>query len=132
MYLVDTNVWLEQFLNQEKSEEVRQFLASLSTENLYITDFTFHSIGIILCNLTKVETLLQFVQDIFIENAVNFIHLKPEDIPHIVKRMTQFNLDFDDAYQYLAAEKHELTIISFDTDFDRTAKGRKQPAEILK
>jgi predicted nucleic acid-binding protein len=44
----------------------------------------------------------------------------------------QFNLDFDDAYQYVAAEKHDLTIVSFDSDFERTGRGRKTPAEVLK
>jgi len=31
----------------------------------------------------------------------------------------------------MIAEKHNLAIISFDTDFDRTERGRKTPAEIL-
>ena len=43
----------------------------------------------------------------------------------------RFNFDFDDAYQYVIAEKYNLTIISFDTDFDRTERGRKTPAEII-
>jgi len=43
----------------------------------------------------------------------------------------RFNFDFDDAYQYVIAEKYNLTIISFDTDFDRTERGRKTPVEIL-
>ena len=43
----------------------------------------------------------------------------------------KFNLDFDDAYQYVAAEEYNLTLVSFDSDFDRTERGRKTPAEIL-
>ena len=31
---------------------------------------------------------------------------------------TAFRLDFDDAYQYTAAQKYNLTLLSFDTDFD--------------
>lgn len=42
-----------------------------------------------------------------------------------------YGLDFDDAYQYAVAEKHNLTLVSFDKDFDRTERGRKTPAEIL-
>jgi len=42
----------------------------------------------------------------------------------------KFQLDFDDAYQYVAAEKYNLTIISFDNDFDKTERGRKTPEEI--
>jgi len=43
----------------------------------------------------------------------------------------RMKLDFDDAYQYVAAEKHNLTLVSFDADFDRTDRGRKTPAELL-
>ena len=130
MYLVDTNVWLERLLNQEKSEEVRHLLDTIPSENLYITDFSFHSIGVILCKLSKMETLTRFVQDIFIDGAVNLISLKPEDAHQLVDIINQFRLDFDDAYQYVASEKYNLTIISFDIDFDHTERGRKTPKEI--
>jgi len=33
-------------------------------------------------------------------------------------------LDFDDAYQYALAEKHDLIIVSFDSDFDKTGSTR--------
>ena len=46
--------------------------------------------------------------------------------------MKQFKLNFDDAYQYVTAEKYGLTLVSFDTDFDHTEQGRKTPGEILK
>jgi predicted nucleic acid-binding protein len=42
----------------------------------------------------------------------------------------KFGLDFDDAYQYLAAVKYNLTLVSFDSDFDRTERGRRTPAEV--
>ena len=42
----------------------------------------------------------------------------------------RFGLDFDDAYQYVAAEKNDLTIVSFDKDFDRTERGRVPPSEV--
>jgi len=45
----------------------------------------------------------------------------------VIKSARKFNLDFDDAYQYVVAEKNNLEIISFDGDFDRTKKGRKTP-----
>jgi hypothetical protein len=48
MYLIDTNVWLERLLDQSKSEEVRKFLDDTPSEHLFITDFSFHSIGVIL------------------------------------------------------------------------------------
>ena len=43
----------------------------------------------------------------------------------------RFNLDFDDAYQYVVAERYGLTIVSFNSDFDRTERGRKTPKDLL-
>jgi hypothetical protein len=45
MYLVDTNVWLERLLDQERSEEVGNFLNHTPSDLLSITDFAFHSRG---------------------------------------------------------------------------------------
>jgi hypothetical protein len=49
----------------------------------------------------------------------------------VADRAQRFNLDFDDAYQYVAAEKYGLTIVSFDSDFDRTERKKETPAEVL-
>ena len=73
-----------------------------------------------------------FVQDVFTDGDVVLIHLEPEDTGCLVQVMEQFNLDFDDAYQYVAAERYNLSIVSFDSDFDRTELGRRTPAEILR
>lgn len=131
MYLLDTNVWVERILGQARSEEVGQFLSQIPSEHLFITDFSFHSIGVILRRLNRLEVLLSFVQDVFIDGSVVLISLEPQDTQNLVVVMNQFNLDFDDAYQYVAAERHNLTLVSFDGDFDRTTQGRKTPAEIL-
>ena len=74
---------------------------------------------------------MQFVNDEFIDGAVVLIHLSPEDTSRLLYAMTQFRLDSDDAYQYVAAAKYQLTLVSFDVDFDRTERGRKTPADIL-
>jgi predicted nucleic acid-binding protein len=130
MYLVDTNVWLERLLDQSKSEEVRKFLDDTPSERLFITDFSFHSIGVILEKLKQTDTFQHFVKDAFIDGAVVLLHLSPEDTLRIVQIIKQYNLDFDDAYQYTAAEKHNLSLISFDSVFDKTERGRKTPAEV--
>ena len=48
MLLVDTNVWLERLLDQEKSDEVGRFLDATPSERPFITDFAFHSIALVL------------------------------------------------------------------------------------
>lgn len=125
MYLVDTNVRLERLLDQVKSQEVGQYLGRTPSEQFFITDFAFHSVAIVLSKLGHVQVLLKFVQDAFTEGAISLVHLEPEDIPQIASTMDKFNLDFDDAYQYVAADKYGLAIISFDSDFDRSERGKK-------
>lgn len=130
MYLVDTNVWLERLLGQEKSDEVGQFLARIPSDQLFITDFAFHSICVIFTRLNRTSALIDFVQDVFVDGVVTLIALKPEETRDLVDGMNNIRLDFDDAYQFLAAELNGLTIVSFDSDLDRAPKGKKTPAEI--
>jgi predicted nucleic acid-binding protein len=59
------------------------------------------------------------------------IHLDPDDTSRLVDVISATKLDFDDAYQYTAAEKYDLSIVSFDGDFDRTERGRRVPAQVL-
>ena len=132
MYLVDTNIWLERLLDQERSAEVGQFLAQTSTDQLLMTDFTLHSIGVILDRLGQRAVLSQFVDDLFVQGGVVLVAVRPTAMHRLVSVMERFNLDFDDAYQYVAAEQADAVIVSFDGDFDRTDRGRQTPAGILR
>ena len=130
MYLVDTNIWLERLLGQAKSDEAGQFLDNTPTDQLFITDFAFHSIGVILTRLKRKSALLDFVQDVFVDGAVTLLSLKPEETQDLVDAIDRYHLDFDDAYQYVTAEKNGLILVSFDSDLDKTPSGRKTPAQI--
>lgn len=131
MYLLDTNIWLERLLDQEKSGIVGKLLDKITTDYLYITDFAFHSICVIMDRLNSLNALDKFVNDLFINGNVTITSLRPTVVKNICKTIDKYNLDFDDAYQYVAAEKYDLQIISFDSDFDNTKIGRKTPGEIL-
>ncbi len=131
MFLVDTNIWLERLLDQERSGQVGLFLDRMPSENLFISDFSFHSIGIVMSRLNHNEAFLDFVHDILIHGAIVLIRLEPDDMQRLTHVMGHLNLDFDDSYQYVAAEKNGLTIVSFDADFERTERGRKTPSEVL-
>jgi len=130
MYLIDTNIWLELLLQQDKAEEVASFLKSIDSSSLAMTDFTLYSIGIILTRLKKYEIFDDFVGDTLEENSVNRISLEPDELRRIPSIQKQYCLDFDDAYQYIAATGNSLTLVSFDSDFDKTQLGRKTPSEI--
>ncbi len=104
MYLVDTNVWLERLLNQDKSDQVGRFLNDVSPRDLFITHFAFHSICVILTRLARTEVLLDFVQDVFVEGTVNVVSIKPSDTRALLEAIGAYKLDFDDSYQYVAAD----------------------------
>ena len=131
MYLLDTNIWLERMLEQARSEEVRRLLDQVPSDRLLITDFSLHSIGVILSRLNRRDEFLGFVRDLFIDGAVTLVSLEPIDMERLVAVMDHFGLDFDDAYQYVAAERYEVELVSFDGDFDGTERGRVTPGEIL-
>lgn len=132
MYLVDTNVWLERLLNQKKSEEAGEFLGRVPAGDLYVTDFTFHSICVILTRLARRKVLLDFVRDVFVDAPVSLVSIKPRDTKDLVEAIDKHGFDFDDAYQYVAARQNGLTLVSFDSDFDRVENGKKTPGEILR
>ena len=131
MYLIDTNIFLEGLLEQEKAESVRYFFQAVDIEKTFMTDLALHSIGIILFRLKKYELFTSFVEDMII-NGMEILSSSPEDLMKLDRTAQQYNLDFDDAYQYMLAEKHQLQLISFDKDFDSTKIGLKEPSEIVK
>ena len=131
MYLVDTNVWLELLLDQERAEEVRSFLKTIEASLLAITEFSLYSIAVILTQLKKDDLLRNFLADTLLDSGVMRICLQVEDFSDIIEIRQHFSLDFDDAYQYVASQKYNFCLVSFDSDFDHTARGRKTPAEIL-
>ena len=130
MYLVDTNIWLERLLDQDRSEEVGDFLQRVPNDRLYLTDFTLHSIGIILLKLGEAEAYSRFVQDVLIDGAVRLVGLQPDDMMGVVDAAGKYRLDFDDAYQYTASAKFNFQIVSFDSDFDQTDRGKRLPEQI--
>ena len=64
------------------------------------------------------------------EAGIRLIALLAKDMEDVIHIARKFDLDFDDAYQYVAADRYGLNIISFDSDFDRTEKGRRMPSPI--
>jgi len=131
MYLLDTNIWLERLLDQERGREVGEFLSVIPANELMITDFSFHSIGVILNKLGQQRIFLRFVQDVFIDHGVTLISLTPSKMSRVIDTMRQYSLDFDDAYQLTASEIYEAILISFDKDFSGTPSGRVTPKDIL-
>ena len=87
--------------------------------------------GIVLLRRKKQDTFLRSVDDLLVMGGIRLVRLGVGDMQDIVYVARKFNLDFDDAYQYATAEKYNLILVSFDSDFNRTERGRKTPAEVI-
>ncbi|MEI6430090.1 MAG: PIN domain-containing protein [Pseudanabaena sp. ELA607] len=132
MFLLDTNIWLERLLGQGQAEVVSELLDKLSSSDMCMTDFTLHSIGVICNRLKQRDVFIKFVDDVLIDSDVLLVSIPANKMKRVVEIMDRFGLDFDDAYQYVAAEIKRATIVSFDKDFDKTEQGRLTPMEVLK
>ena len=132
MFLLDTNIWLERLLGQEQAEIAAELLDALSPSDMCMTDFTLHSIGVICNRLKQRDVFVKFVDDVLIDTGVVLVSIPANKMKRVVEIMDRFRLDFDDAYQYVAAEIEDATIVSFDKDFDKTEQGRLTPIQVLK
>lgn len=111
-----------------RGDESKILLKNAHHHELYVTDYSIHSIGLLLFRKKQYQTFDRFLHDLA---GISRLSLSVDDMAKMAAAATQFHLDFDDAYQYVAAQKHHLTIVSFDHDFDRTDQERKTPGDIV-
>ena len=115
MFLVDTNIFLEILLGQDKKEVCKRFLAK-NIGNLNITDFSLNSIGVILFRYSKEDIFRKFVEDVMPDTKI--LSLPMELYRDIVIVRKNLNLDFDDTYQYSVAKYYGLKVVTMDKDFE--------------
>jgi len=116
MFLVDTNIFLEILLGQEKKDECKKFLEE-NIGKLNITDFSLHSIGVILFRYGKEDIFWRFVEDVV--PHVKLLSLPVNLYREVVTARKNLGIDFDDAYQYLVAKYYGLKIITTDKHFEK-------------
>jgi predicted nucleic acid-binding protein len=115
-YLFDTNIFLEIFLDQNNKDRAKKLIAN-NLQDLNISDFSLHSIGIILLKEKKSEIFNKFLEDISAHATILSLSLAMyHELSNIANK---FNLDFDDAYQTLIAKENNLGILTMDTDFKK-------------
>ncbi|MDW8438365.1 MAG: PIN domain-containing protein [Chloroherpetonaceae bacterium] len=124
--LIDTNIFLEILLNQERTSVARKFIDAQPKGSLFISDFSLNSVGLKLF-LFKQKRLLQPFYLHLKQNRVQKLSLETDDVAEFIDNSERWGLDFDDAYQYTVAKKRGLSIVSFDADFDKTDLVRIEP-----
>lgn len=116
MYLLDTNIFLEIFLSQNKKDLWKKFINN-NLGNVFISDFTWHTLGIILLKYKKYDIFLKFLDDIIDAIKIIYLHLNfYKELPSVSKEL---NLNFDDVYQYIIAKYYNLIIVTMDKDFEK-------------
>ncbi len=130
MFLIDTNIILEYLLDQDKSDEVEKFFKEYSPDEMYLSEFSLYSLGIICSRRGKENAFLAFVDDTIISSGLRILRLDIQDYVQLVQHQKKFGLDFDDAYQYSIADKYDLIIVSYDSDFNVTARKCVTPSEV--
>jgi uncharacterized protein len=115
-YLLDTNIFLEILLNQEKKEKSKDFI-NTNFNQLFASDFSIHSVGIILIKQKRFKIFEEFLNDIV--SNVTILSLPKEKYSDLNKIAEKYNLDFDDSYQTTLAQEFELAIVTMDNDFTK-------------
>ncbi len=129
--LIDTNIFLEVLLDQDRASEAGAFLKRAAGQHeSFLSDLSLHSIGVFLVRRRQVQAFQEFLSDIVFGLGIGVKRLNETDMPSVCDIVQSFRLDFDDAYQYAAAQKSDLIIVSYDSDFDKTDRGRRTPGEI--
>lgn len=89
MYLADTNIFLEALLEQEKAQSVRLFLQTTDLREIFITDLSLHSIGIILFRLKEHTVFSAFLDDLMID-GMGVLSLAPDDLKGVSEVAQKF------------------------------------------
>ncbi len=134
MYLIDTNVFLEVMLSRKRKNECKKLLRLLRNGKVkgVVTDFTVHSIIVLMDSLGRLDGLEKFLSSM---KAYKGLYVYPTSIVEEIRAVRiarERGLDMDDAIQYSAA----LTIgaeaiVSFDRDFDGLDIPRVEPRDIV-
>lgn len=111
---------LEVLLKQIKWEACSQFLDEALTDTLFISDFTLHSIGVILLGRKQGDLYLRFVNDLLPELGI--MRLRKEIFTFLADTFNPKRLDYDDFYQYWVAVEEGLTLVTLDSDFKKVSK----------
>jgi len=129
-FLIDTNIFLEVLLGQSRATDAKDLLSKTVEHEFFMSDYSLHSIGLLLFRRKQHDVFRRFLADIFAIAGIRMISLLPRYMEEVTQTALKFGLDFDDAYQYAVADHYGLTIVSFDSDFDKTEKRRKTPDDI--
>ena len=135
MYLIDTNIFLEVMLSRRRKGECKRLLEMLRDGRVegVVTDFTIHSIIVLLDGLRRLKELRAFLASLTAYKGLYVYTTSVAEEVRAVEIAEEEGLDMDDAIQYsVALSVNADAIVSFDRDFDGLKIPRVEPADVIK
>ena len=134
--LIDSNILLEFFLDQERADECQKLLEKVEVGDIvcFISSFNVDGILIGLERKTGNLVLMQrFLNIVLLSVGFTFYSHVNSDILEAIKNMEKYGLDFEDSMTLQAAISTGSTeIISFDRHFDNIPGIKRiEPAEVV-
>jgi len=130
--LIDANIFIEIARNQKHKDACRDLIDAIAeemiVEEVYLSKF---SLGAIEAMLSKNE---EFVREILLLIFHDIIKIKDTTIDDdlmINAAKKDLELNFDDAVQFVVANKLGTYLVTYDKDFDDTSLQTKTPEEVL-
>ena len=128
---LDTSIFVEVILGQEKAEESQSLLNLVATGgvNAVVSHFSIHAIGAIIRSQAKLSEFLKAVE---LSTGLTVYDTTLTDEQTIAILSAKIKLDLDDSVQYFVAKRTNSTsIVSFDRHFDGLDVPRREPFQIL-
>jgi predicted nucleic acid-binding protein len=131
--VVDTNIFLEFLLQQERTAESLFLMKKIEegTVEAYMTGYTLHSIEFTLDRRKQPKVLEKFLAQLMNAQGLKIYQTELAEEKEIALLIQTINLDFDDTLQYFVAKKLDAVLVSFDRDFDKTDLKRVEPSQVV-
>lgn len=134
-YLLDSNIFLEVELGQERAEACSKTLRRFLTAEMegVVTDFSVDTIVIVMENYGKGwDEIRRFLSSLLAYKGLHVYFCTLLDRVRATTHMRDHGLDFDDALTLEAMRANGMEeIISYDGDFDPVPKVRRVEPEVL-
>ncbi len=99
--LIDTNIFLEVFLDQDRATECLNFQDKAERGEVqgFMTDSTAHSLAVVLERAGMSHVSPDLFDSLSAFQGLNLLHASLQEHSEIAHLATSMGLDFDDAYQ---------------------------------
>src|SRR5262245_32488793 len=101
-YLIDTNIFVEFLLDQERADESLRIMELIEHGKLeaYVTSFALHSIAVILDQRKEIDLLEKFLDRVIQAKGLQVYQTEPIEEKTINTLIRSIKLDFDDTLHY--------------------------------